>query len=160
MFEKCLKCERMGQDCVPNLMQLSFADLLKWWDARQRVLGWTNQRLSDASTIPVGTINRIKSGDNDDCRYYTIKKILLALIGGIDGEFPCKEKMERELQRMEELEKKAARADELERENAEMRERLAHIDELHRQDARAIRDEYREEIQFLREQLRAWQHRT
>jgi hypothetical protein len=57
------------------------------------------------------------------------------------------------------LEKKAARADELEKENAEMRERLARIDELHRQDARAIREEYREEIQFLREQLRAWQHR-
>lgn len=160
MFEKCIKCERLGQDCMPNLMQLSFADLLKWWDTRQKNLGWTNQRLADESTIPVGTINRIKSGDNDDCRYYTIRKILLALIGGIADEFPCKEKMERELQHMEALEKQAARAGDLEKENAEMRERLAHIDDLHRQDVRAIREEYREEIQFLKEQLRAWQNRA
>lgn len=160
MFEKCIKCERLGQDCMPNLMQLSFADLLKWWDTRQKNLGWTNQRLADESTIPVGTINRIKSGDNDDCRYYTIRKILLALIGGIADEFPCKEKMERELQHMEALEKQAARAGDLEKENAEMRERLAHIDDLHRQDVRAIREEYREEIQFLKEQLRAWQKRA
>ncbi len=160
MFEKCIKCERMGQDCMPHLMKLPFPDLLRWWDARQKYLGWTNQRLADESTIPVGTINRIKSGEYEDCRYYTIRKILIALIGGIADEFPCKEKMEQELQHMEALEKKAARADELERENAEMRERLAHIDDLHRQDVRAIREEYREEIQFLKEQLRAWQKRA
>ena len=157
MFEKCLKCERIGQDCIPNLMQLPFAELLKWWDARQKVLGWTNQHLADESTIPLGTIIRIKTGDYDDCRYYTIKKIIVALIGGIADEFPCKENHEKELQRMESLEKQVARAAELEKENAELKERLAHIDEIHRQDARAIRDEYREEIQFLKDELKAWQ---
>lgn len=157
MFEKCISCERMGNDCMPNLMQLPFPDLLKWWDKKQKALGWTNQKLADESTIPIGTIVRIKSGDHDDCRYYTIRRILVALIGGIADEFPCKEKMEQELQRMETLEKQAARAAELEKENAEIKERLAHIDEIHRQDVRAVRDEYREEIQFLKEQLRAWQ---
>ena len=120
MFEKCLKCERIGQDCIPNLMQLPFAELLKWWDARQKVLGWTNQHLADESTIPLGTIIRIKTGDYDDCRYYTIKKIIVALIGGIADEFPCKENHEKELQRMESLEKQVARAAELEKENAEL----------------------------------------
>jgi predicted transcriptional regulator len=147
----------MGNDCMPNLMQLPFADLLKWWDKKQKALGWTNQKLADESTIPVGTIIRIKTGDHDDCRYYTIRRILVALIGGIADEFPCKEKMEHELQRMEALEKQAAKAEVLEKENAEMKERLAHIDEMHRNDMRIMRDEYREEIQFLKEQLKAWQ---
>lgn len=159
MFEKCLKCERLGQDCMPNLMQLSFADLLKWWDSRQRLLGWTNQRLADESTIPLGTIARIKGGDNDDCRYYTIRKILLALIGGIADEFPCKEKMERELQHKETLEKQAARAGELEAENARLKDYITRIEDLHNQEMHSMREEYREEIQFLKEQLRAWQQR-
>lgn len=150
MFDKCINCERLGNDCMPNLMQLPFTDLLKWCEKKQKSLGWTNQKLADESTIPIGTILRIKSGDHDDCRYYTIKKILVALIGGIADEFPCKES----------LEMQAARAAELEKENAELKERLAHIDEIHRHDVRAIRDEYREEIQFLKDELRAWQHRS
>ena len=158
LFDKCIKCERLGQECMPNLMQLSFSDLLKWWEKRQKYLEWSNQKLADNSTIPLATINRIKSGDHEDCRYYTIKKILVALIGGIADEFHCKEKFEQELQRIETLEKQAAKAAELEKENAALKERLAHIDEVHRNDARAIRAEYREEIAFLKDQIKAWQH--
>lgn len=153
MFDKCINCERIGNDCVPNLMLLPFADLLVWWDKKQKALGWTNQRLADESTIPHGTIARIKSGDYSDCRYYTIRKILVALIGGIDGEFPCKEKLEHELQRMETLDKQAANAVALERENAEMKERLAHIDAMHRQDIQAIRDESKEKTEQLLMQI-------
>lgn len=127
MFEKCINCERMGQDCMPNLMQLSFADLLKWIDKRQRHLGWTNQKLADESTIPFGTITRIKSGDYDDCRYYTIRRILVALIGGIADEFPCKEKMEQNLQRIEALEQQAALAGETEKENRMLKEQIKYL---------------------------------
>lgn len=121
MFEKCIGCERIGQDCVPNLMRLPFPELLKWWDKRQKFLGWTNQKLSEESTIPLGTINRIKAGENDDCRYYTIRKILITLIGGIDGEFPCKEIMEQNLQHMEHLKQQAARVVALEKENHDLK---------------------------------------
>jgi len=34
---------------------------------------------------------------------------------------------------------------------------MSGIDELHRNDIRAIKAEYQEEIAFLKEQLRAWQ---
>ena len=124
MFDKCINCERLGQDCMPNLMQLSFAELLKWCDKRQHHLKWTNQKLSDESTIPFGTITRIKTGDYDDCRYYTIKKILVALIGGIADEVPCKEKMEQELQRMASLEKQAGRVTELEKELEDSKKKI------------------------------------
>lgn len=150
MFEKCINCERLGQDCMPNLMQLSFADLLKWIDKRQHHLNWTNQKLADESTIPLGTITRIKTGDYDDCRYYTIRKILVSLIGGVADEFPCKEKMEQELQHMEALEKQAALAVVLEKENRELREQLSKIEAKHSQDIITIQEEEQRKIDFLR----------
>ena len=149
MFDKCINCDRLGQDCMPNLMQLSFADLLKWMDKRQRHLNWTNQRLYEESTIPLSTINRIKSGDYDDCRYYTIRKLLVALIGGIADEFPCKEKMEQNLQRIESLEQQAALAVAIEKENIELKEQLLHIEAKHNQEISAIREEAQRKIDFL-----------
>ena len=103
MFEKCIKCDRLGESCVPNLMLLPFSDLLQWWNKRQKYLEWTNQVLSDKSKVPVGTINRIKAGDYQDCKYSTIKNILIALIGGTTDEFSCTEQVERELKQLEQM---------------------------------------------------------
>lgn len=150
MFDKCINCDRLGQDCMPNLMQLQFPDILKWMDKRQKYLNWTNLRLSEESTIPLGTINRIKSGDADDCRYYTIRKLLVALIGGIADEFPCKEKMEQNLQRIEALENQAALAVAIEKENQELKERLSQIEAKHKHEIDTIREEDKRKIDFLR----------
>jgi predicted transcriptional regulator len=103
MFEKCIKCDRLGESCVPNLMLLPFPDLIQWWNKRQKYLEWTNQVLSDKSKVPVGTINRIKAGDYQDCKYSTIKNILIALIGGTTDEFSCTEQVEKELKHLEQL---------------------------------------------------------
>ena len=62
MFDRCIGCDRLGKDCVPNLMALPFPDLMNWWKKRQALLDWTNQELADKSGIPVGTINRIRKG--------------------------------------------------------------------------------------------------
>lgn len=159
MFEKCIKCNRMGESCVPNLMLLPFADLLRWCDKRQKHLGWTNQILADKSKVPVGTINRIKAGEYLDCKYSTIKNILIALIGGTTDEFSCTEQVEKELRQMEQLEQQASRLTATETENAKLKELLSQIDEQHRKDIRAVRDEYQEQIVFLKEQLKAWQQR-
>ena len=158
MFDKCIKCNRMGESCVPNLMLLPFPELLKWWDKRQKYLGWSNQTLADKSKqVPVGTINRIKSGEYLDCKYSTIKYVLIALIGGTTDEFSCTEQVERELRNMEQLEQQAAKLSIAEAENERLKCRLNEIDELHRKDIRAIREEYQEQIAFLKEQLKAWQ---
>ena len=122
MFEKCIKCNRIGESCVPNLMLLPFPDLVQWWDKRQKYLGWTNQILADKSKVPVGTINRIKAGE-EDCKYSTIHSILIALIGGTTDEFACTEQVEKELQHL-------ARLSSVEKENEELRLRLAECQEL------------------------------
>ena len=163
MYEKCITCNRIGQSCVPNLMRLPFSDLIQWCNKRQKYIGWTNQHLADDSKIPLGTINRIKAGDYLDCKYSTIHSIVISLIGGTSDEFPCNVQVENELRKMEELEAKLAA---LEKENAALKSRMEHIDELHRNDIRVIKAEYQEQkqeyqerITFLKDQLKAWQSR-
>jgi hypothetical protein len=171
MFDKCIKCNRIGESCVPNLMLLPFSELLQWWDKRQKYLGWTNQQLADhpKCQVPVGTIKRIKQGDYADCKYSTIKSVLIALIGGTSDEFSCTEQVEKELQQMEQLEKQAAKLTVVEAENEMLKNRLKSVDELlkglgeqHRQDIRVIKEEYQEQIAFLKEELKAWRtlHQT
>lgn len=164
MFEKCIKCNKMGESCVPNLMLLPFAELIQWTDKRQKHLEWTIQTLADKSNVPVGTIKRIKAGEYMDCKYSTIKSLLIALIGGTTDEFSCTEQVEKELRNMEQLEQQAAKLATSEAENERLRERLhqvdihlRQIDEQHRNDIRAVKAEYQEQIAFLREQLKAWQ---
>ena len=157
MFEKCIKCNRMGESCVPNLMLLPFSDLMQWCAKRQKFLEWTHQTLAEKSNVPLGTINRIKAGEYLDCKYSTIKHILIALIGGTTDEFACTEQVEKELQQMERLEQQAAKLSVAEAEVERLKGILSQIDEQHRKDIRIIREEYQEQITFLKEQLKAWQ---
>lgn len=166
MFEKCIKCSRIGESCVPNLMLLPFSNLMQWCIKRQKHLEWTDQTLADKSNVPIGTISRIKAGKYLDCKYSTIKNILIALIGGTTDEFACTEQVERELRQMEQFEQQAAKMADVEAENARMIARFQIIDEQHRNDIRIIKEEfqkqkeeYQEQIAFLREQLKAWQSR-
>ena len=156
MFEKCIKCNRIGESCVPNIMLLSFPDLLQWCTKRQKYLEWTNLTLADKSKVPVGTINRIKAGDYTDCKYSTIKNILIALIGGTTDEFSCTEQVEKELHQMEQLEQQAAKLSVAEAEVERLTSILSKSDEQHRNDIRIIREEYKEQIAFLKEELKAW----
>ena len=155
MFDKCIKCNRMGESCVPNLMLLPFSELMQWCTKRQKHLDWSNQMLADKSKVPVGTINRIKAGE-EDCRYSTIRNILIALIGGTTDEFACTEQVARELQQMEKLEQQAIKLTSIEEKYEALKERMNNIDEIHRQDIRTIKAEYQEEIVFLKDEVKAW----
>ena len=53
--------------------------------------------LADHSKTPVGTINRLKAGEYPDCKYSTIKQLLVTLIGGTEDEYHCNELIEKEL---------------------------------------------------------------
>ena len=154
MFDKCIPCERIGESCVPNLMRLPFAELIRWCIKRQKHLGWSNNFLADKSKVPAGTINRIWGGDYEDCKYSTIKQLLVTLIGGTEDEYHCNELIEKELRNVEQ---QAARLSVVEAENERLIRRFKEIDEIHRNDMRVMREEYQEQIAFLKEQLKAWQ---
>lgn len=89
MFEKCIKCDNIGDSCHPYLNALPFDELVQWCNKRQKYLGWTNQTLADKSNVPLSTINRIKAGDYPDCKYSTMKNILNALVGASLREPTC-----------------------------------------------------------------------
>ena len=148
MFEKCIPCSRIGESCVPNLMLLPFPVLMQWCSKRQKYLGWTNQTLADKSGVPMSTISRIKADDYLDCKYSTIRSLLIALIGGTTDEWLCNEQVDKEIQ--------AARSTELETENAALKEQVAAMVERHRQDCKTIHDEYCAQIAFLEEDIKAW----
>ena len=154
MFDKCIPCPKIGLSCVPNLMLQPFGELIKWCDKRQKYLGWSNQILADKSNVPVGTINRIKAGE-EDCKYSTIRNILITLIGGTTNEFACTDLVEKELKQIEQLAQQAAKLSAVEAENAMLKDRLSKIDEQHRQDIRIIKAEYQEQIDFLKDELKA-----
>lgn len=147
MFDRCITCERLGQDCMPNLFELSWADLLNWWKERQKFLGWSNQVLYEKSGVPVGTINRIKAGE-DDCKYSTMRMIIHALTGGYNVEFPCQKKLDAEFAHIETLEKQCT---ELASTNESLVARLQTIEETHRNDILGIVADYKERIEFLKE---------
>lgn len=147
----------MGESCVPNLMLLPFSDLMQWCAKRQKHLAWSNQTLADKSKVPLGTINRIKAGE-EDCRYSTIRSILITLIGGTTDEFACTEQVEKELKQLELLEQSAAKLATVEAENERLKARFREIDEQHRKDIRAIKEEYQEQITFLKDELKAWRN--
>ena len=148
MFEKCIPCSRIGVSCVPNLMLLPLPVLMQWCNKRQKHLGWTNQFLADKCGLPLSTITRIKTDDYVDCKYSTIRIIVITLIGGTTDEWPCNEQVDKEIQ--------AARSSELEAENAALKEQVASVIAKHRQDCQAIHDEYCAQIAFLEEDLQAW----
>lgn len=157
MFDKCIKCNRIGESCVPNLMLLPFKDLIQWCIKRQRYLEWTNQNLSDESHVPVGTINRVWAGEYQDCKYSTIKNILIALIGGTSDEFSCTEQVKNELKQLEETKQLTEWNTALEQENERLKSYILQVEEQHRSDMKELKAEHREQVAFLRDQLRTWQ---
>lgn len=163
MFEKCITCNRIGESCVPNLLLLPFPELIEWCNKRQKHLGWTNQKFADETKrVPVGTIGRIKARE-EDCKFSTMQCMLITLFGGTTDEFACTEQVEKELRQMEQLEQQAAKLAATEAENERLKERLKQVDDLlrqideqHRKDIRAVKEEYQEQIVFLKDELKAW----
>jgi cell shape-determining protein MreC len=82
---------------------------------------------------------------------------LIALIGGTTDEFACTEQVEKELRQIEQLEKQAARLSSVEEENERLKLRLSQIDEQHRNDIRAVKAEYQEQVTFLKDEVKVWQ---
>ena len=143
MFEKCIRCDNIGVSCHPYLNVLPFAELIQWCIKRQKYLEWTNQTLADRSSVPVGTINRIKAGDYADCKYSTIKNILNALVGA-------------------RLEEPACTTPDAGRDQESSRQLAAALKDLERATAKNAEDKtaidyLRTQVERLRKEVDAWQ---
>ena len=57
MYEKCIDCDRLGKDCIPNLYIMTSDEIRDWARKRKEFLGWSNADLSEKSGVPKGTID-------------------------------------------------------------------------------------------------------
>ena len=151
MFTKCMKCDQEETLCILKLLLLPYRELIKWIVKTKRFLGWTIQTLSEKSGVPAGTISRVIS-EEAECKYVTMISLVLALLEGLKAEFPCPEIVPT-VQHLELLAQQAERLQIVEKENAELRTQLAEQETRHRNDIRAIRTEYQEQLNGMKEQI-------
>lgn len=143
MYEKCIKCERLGKDCIPNLYIMDVLDIREWTRKLKEEKGWTNAHLAEVSGIPKGTIDSCfskKNGKNADVNYSTFSAILCALLECDHIEMLCRDSEAECCHIFNENE-------ELRKENAELKERYA-----------SIREDYENRIAYFKENIKYKRH--
>lgn len=89
MYEKCIGCERLGKDCIPNLYIMDIDEIREWARAQKEYKCLTNAELSAMSGVPKGTIDHSFSPRAKDVNYSTFAPLLRVLIGADIKEMPC-----------------------------------------------------------------------
>ena len=63
------------------VITLNPSDIVKWCRERKKSLELSNQKLADLSGVPIGTIDRIMSGNYTEFKYSSIQPIVATLLG-------------------------------------------------------------------------------
>lgn len=64
-----------------NIVTLNPTELIKWCKARKKELGISNAVISEKTGVPIGTIDRILSGNYSEFKYSSIQPVISFLIG-------------------------------------------------------------------------------
>lgn len=107
MFEKCIKCDRLGKDCVPNVFIMPMDEIREWARNLKAYKHISNAELSKRSGVPKGTIDMHFSKKHPysaDVNYSTFAPILCALIGCANKEMPCPKEYEESKDESERIE--------------------------------------------------------
>lgn len=64
-----------------QIMTLSSHDLIHWCRERKKTLELSNAKLSELTGVPIGTIDRIMSGNYSEYKYSSIQPLIAVLIG-------------------------------------------------------------------------------
>ena len=68
-------------DNISSIITLNPSELIKWCRQRKQTLGYSNQKLSDLTGVPIGTIDRILAGKYTEYKYSSIQPIVATLLG-------------------------------------------------------------------------------
>ena len=60
---------------------LNPVELIKWCKNRKATLGLSNAKLAEMSGVPIGTIDRIMSGNYTEFKYSSIQPLVAILLG-------------------------------------------------------------------------------
>ncbi|MBQ0018277.1 MAG: hypothetical protein KBS63_03565 [Clostridiales bacterium] len=85
--------ESLYGEVLPQVMTLNPSELISWCKLRKEAMHLSNAMLADITNVPVGTIDRILSGNYTEFRYSSIQPLLSVLIG-YDQETPPPENTE------------------------------------------------------------------
>ena len=148
-YYRCLVCPRFRKICGGRPTR--DMDLLNWCEYICDVMDMahlSNAYVAEKAEVSIKTIERIKARNTDqDIMRATARRIEQVVLGPVtrhicDLDFESGTAIEKLTQ--------------LEAENLELKRKLAAMDELHRNDIRAVKAEYQEQITFMKEELKAW----
>lgn len=64
-----------------DVFTLNPSEIVKWCKERKETLGYSNKKISELTSVPIGTIDRILAGKYTEFKYSSIQPILSCLIG-------------------------------------------------------------------------------
>lgn len=149
MHNECTTCVNAGRECLPFLLSLSSTELLDWCRERKMQIRMTNSDIAGKSGVPLGTVNRVLASQTTDTRVSTILPIILALLDVEQEDVLVCPAHQTTLEGKELAEK----LQQLEEENDELKQRVQDIRQHGHEDSVAVKQEFHERIDFLREQL-------
>ena len=148
-YYRCFICPRFRKLCGGRPTR--DMDFIEWCEYMRDIrdyFGLSNDYITQKAESSAGTTERIMSAKStQDIMRATARRYEQAVIGPV-GEFTCY--LDRDTKTDEQQATKLTATME---ENEQLKERLRQIDEIHRQDIRAVKAEYQEQINFLRDEL-------
>ena len=146
-YNICISCSRIGQTCDgPNFLAMSVERWCEWCHLRRDFLGWKNQTIADKSGISKISIDRIMAGDVKDLRISTMQAVSQALVNGTWGQSPCVLVTETEKEIYVDNPAIIAQCKHLQN-------TLDTLSADYKAELAIIREEAREKVEFLREQI-------
>lgn len=142
-YNICLQCPYMPDSCDgPNVLAMEYPRWVEWVKGRMSQMGLSKNALSERSGVALSTIKGFLSESGYDIRTDTMRRITKVLVGGSWGTYPCH--FAALLMEGTDLDEDtdSKKAAELEAEVEELTNKI-----------REIKEEYKEEIKFLREQI-------
>ena len=64
MYDKCVKCDHLGKDCIPNFYAMDIGEIRDFARKLKEEKGWSNAYLSEVSGVPKGKIDSKNAIDN------------------------------------------------------------------------------------------------
>ena len=156
MRKKCIDCAHRATDCAQGLMTLPLKELLAWCRDTKKKIGITNNKISEITGIPIGTLERIMAGKVEDAKFSTIQPIVAALLEFTPG-VTCPDddalSAAHLRQRLTELTRIEAEKDKLE-------QLLAHLREDHAKELETVHKDTQQRTTYLKGQLKKEETRS
>ena len=156
MRKKCIDCTHRATDCAQGLMTLPLKELLAWCKETKKRVGITNNKISEMTGIPIGTLERIMAGKVEDAKFSTIQPIVAALLQFTPG-VTCPDD---DALSAAHLRQRLTELTRVESEKEKLELHLAHLRENHAKEMETVHADTKQRTNYLKEQLKKEEARS